>query len=209
MEKQNFTIEVVVLHRRMYGAMRKLMMVNKVERISLFTNDQASVVHFDYERSAVAHEVDTIGLFDDIVKVHLKDSGAHEDIWESIGLGSDVVYGSIDLLYNSLFEAVATCCQFVSFTYKGRLYVGRYVMAKDSGREPLREAILVLPSSLREAFGTDSPLDRTFADKVVFKVMDGTLCDRIACDRINGFSLLFTEELNLSLPYNELCNVLK
>lgn len=209
MERQDFILKVCRLHNEIYKAMRELMIVNKVNRITPFRNDSAAVIHFDYERSALAHPVDAIGLFDNTVKVHIKDSENHEDAWEFIGLSSDVVYGSIAPLYNCLYEAVATCCQLVSFTYQGERYKGRYVMAGDLGVLTPREAVFVLPSSLREAFGTDSPLDRTFADKVVFKEIDETLLDRIACDVINGFSLLFTEEANLSLPYNELCDELK
>ena len=187
MQKIDFTEMVICLHKQIVDAIVKLLEDSKLEFISFLGSDAAEV-YFDWDGSVACLKVDGVGFVDGTLSVHIQDAEYSDEEWEPVGLGSDVVYCTIDTVYDCLYRAVSACCDPVYFAYNGAKYALRYVQPKDVGlsNEVTEEVILVSPKSLNDAIQENGDGGNALDSQIYF----------------------YTDDEDLALPYPELCKVL-
>ena len=82
------------------------MVSHGLERMS-FVGDETADVYYDYDGFVARERVDFIVIENQKVKLHLLDADCEEESWEYIGLSSEVVYCTIDTVYNCLFDILS------------------------------------------------------------------------------------------------------
>ena len=188
MEKIRFTEQIVNLHQRMCSAIYGLMVSHGLERMS-FVGDETADVYYDYDGFVARERVDFIVIENQKVKLHLLDADCEEESWEYIGLSSEVVYCTIDTVYNCLYKAIETCCYPVHVVYDSTKYALRRVQPRDVGLDIKVEDgyILIGPKSLAERLEADNATGNFLDEQIYY----------------------FTDDENLSLSYPLLCQKLK
>ena len=169
MEMNSFSEEVKNLHHRIFDAIANLLEQNNLERIS-FLGAETAEVYFDWDGSVACLKVDGVGFVDGALSVHVQDADCSEEEWEPIGLGSEVVYCTIDSVHDCTYKAVSACCLPQTFAYNGKKYICRYVQPKDVGLsdEVSEDVILIGPKSLDDALRKDGAQDNCIDRKVYF-----------------------------------------
>ena len=188
MEKNSFSEEVKNLHHRIFDAIANLLEQNKLERIS-FLGAETAEVYFDWDGSVACLKVDGVGFVDGALSVHVQDADCSEEEWEPIGLGSEVVYCTIDSVYDCAHKAVSVCCLPQKLAYNGKIYACRYVQPRDVGLsdEVSEVVLLIAPKSLDDALRKEGAQDNILDRGVYF----------------------YADDCDLALPYHLLCEALK
>lgn len=193
MKKIDFFHEKRDLHRKMYEAIKQLVLMTKEGIVNIDNSDECldrAYAYFEPDGYSSVNGVLVDAVkFDGCLKVHNEDfSSTSEYTWYSIGEGSNVVWCSIDTVYDAVWNAVINSDGFELIRHGETKYLCRYVHSSEVGITDIDDNILIAPESLLDAINVDCGGEKEEIDSKVYYYAKDDIMD---------------------LPYKEFCNKLK
>lgn len=193
MKKIDFFHEKRDLHRKMYEAIKQLVLMTKEGIVNIDNSDECldrAYAYFEPDGYSSVNGVLVDAVkFDGCLKVHNEDfSSTSEYTWYSIGEGSNVVWCSIDTVYDAVWNAVINSDGFELIRHGETKYLCRYVHSSEVGITDIDDNILIAPESLLDAINVDCGGEKDEIDSKVYYYAKDDIMD---------------------LPYKEFCNKLK
>ena len=193
MKKIDFFYEKRDLHRKMYDAIKRLVLMTKDGIVKIDNSDEYCFTAYAYFEpdgysSVNGVEVDAV-RYDRRLEVH--DDGfsmENEFSWYGVGEGSDVVWCSIDTIYDAVWNAIVNSDGFELIEHGESKYLCRYVHSHDVGITDIDDDILIAPEALLDSINV---LDHGENEKIDKKVY------------------YYTNDDLMDLPYKEFCDKLK
>ena len=193
MKKIDFFYEKRDLHRKMYEAIKQLVLMTKEGIVDIDNSDGCLDRAYAYFEPDGYSSVNGVLIdevkFDGCLKVHNEDfSSKSEYAWYCIGEGSDVVWCTIDSIYDAVWNAIVSNDGFELIKHGETKYLCRYVHSSEVGITDIDDNILIAPESLLDAINVDCGGEKDEIDSKVYYYAKDDIMD---------------------LPYKEFCNKLK
>lgn len=193
MKKIDFFHEKRDLHRKMYEAIKQLVLMTKEGIVDIDNSDDCLDRAYAYFEPDGYSSVNGIMVdavkFDGCLKVHNEDfSSRSEYTWYCIGEGSNVVWCTIDSIYDAVWNAVINNDGFELIKHGEVKYLCRCVHSSEVGITDIDEDILIAPESLLDAINVDCGGEKDEIDSKVYYYAKDDIMD---------------------LPYKEFCDKLK
>ena len=193
MEKIDFFYEKRGLHRKMYDAIAQLVKMTKNGIVEIDNSDDCMDRAYAYFEPDGYSSVN--GVMVDAVRydwrLEVHDDGfsmENEFSWYGVGEGSDVVWCSIDTIYDAVWNAIVNSDEFELIRHGKSDYLCRYVHSSEVGITDIDENILIAPESLLDSMNViDGGENNEIDDKVYYYASDDIM----------------------DLPYKEFCDKLK
>lgn len=194
MKKIDFFYEKRDLHRKMYEAIKQLVLMTKEGIVKIDNSDEYCFTAYAYFEpdgysSVNGIEVDAV-RYDGHLEVH--DSTMSMDcsdyFWYAIGEGSNVVWCTIDSIYDAVWDAIVKDDSFELIKHGEDKYLCRYVHSSEVGITDIDEDILIAPESLLDAINVDCGGEKDEIDSKVY---------------------YYAKDDIMHLPYKEFCEKLK
>lgn len=193
MKKIDFFYEKRDLHRKMYDAIKQLVLMTKDGIVEIDNSDDCidrAYAYFEPDgySSVYGFEVDAI-KYDECLVVHNEEFLTRDMYtWFYIGEGSDVVWCTIDSIYDSVWNAIVKNDGFELIKHGETKYLCRYVHSSEVGITDIDDDILIAPESLLDAINVDCGGEKEEIDNKVYYYAKDDIMD---------------------LPYKEFCDKLK
>ena len=153
MKKIDFFYEKRDLHRKMYDAIKQLVLMTKDGIVKINNSDEYCFTAYAYFEPDGYSSVNGVMVdavrYDGCLEVH--DDGfdmEYEFSWYAVGEGSDVVWCSIDSIYDSVWNAIIKSDGFELIKHGETQYLCRYVHSSEVGITDIDDNILIAPESL-------------------------------------------------------------
>ena len=193
MKKINFFYEKRNLHKRMYHAIAQLVRMTKDGIVKIDNSDEYCFTAYAYFEpdgysSVNGVEVDAV-RYDRRLEVH--DDGFYmenEFSWYGVGEGSNVVWCTIDSIYDAVWDAIVKDDGFELIKHGETKYLCRYVHSSEVGITDIDDNILIAPESLLDSINILDHGENEEIDKKVYYYANDDIMD---------------------LPYKEFCDKLK
>ena len=193
MKKIDFFYEKRDLHRKMYDAIKRLVLMTKDGIVKIDNSDEYCFTAYAYFEpdgysSVNGVEVDAV-RYDRRLEVHDDGFGMENEFsWYSVGEGSNVVWCTIDSIYDSVWDAIVKDDGFELIKHGETKYLCRYVHSSEVGITDIDDNILIAPESLLDAINVDCGGEKEEIDNKVYYYAKDDIMD---------------------LPYKEFCDKLK
>ena len=155
MKKIDFYFDKRDLHRKMYDAIAQLVKMTK-DGIIKFDNDELEYRAYAYFEFDGYSSVDGVTLdavrYNGRLEVH-NDMYSMENgySWYTVGEVSNVVWCTIDSIYDAVWDAITNSDEFELISHGGSDYLCRYVHSSEVGITDIDENILIAPESLLDS----------------------------------------------------------
>ena len=171
MKKIDFFHEKRDLHRKMYEAIKQLVLMTKEGIVDIDNSDECldrAYAYFEPDgyNSVNGVEIDAV-RYDGRLGVHDSTVGmdCSDYFWYAIGEGSDVVWCTIDSIYDAVWNAVINSDGFELIKHGETKYLCRYVHSSEVGITDIDDDILIAPESLLDSInvlcgGEDEEVDK-------------------------------------------------
>lgn len=193
MEKIDFFYEKRDLHRKMYDAIAQLVKMTKNRIVEIDNSDDCidrAYAYFEPDGYSSVNGVMVDAVrYDWRLEVH--DDGFYmenEFSWYSVGEDSNVVWCSIDTIYDSVWNAIVNSDDFELIKHGESEYLCRYVHSHEVGIMDIDDDILIAPEALLDSINVLGHGENEEIDKKVYYYANDDLMD---------------------LPYKEFCDKLK
>ena len=193
MKKIDFFYEKRDLHRKMYDAIKQLVLMTKDGIVKINNSDEYCFTAYAYFEPDGYSSVNGVMVdavrYDGCLEVH--DDGfdiESQFSWFAIGEGSDVVWCTIDSIYDSVWNAIVKDDGFELIKHGETKYLCRYVHSYDVGITDIDDNILIAPESLLDSINVLDHGENEEIDKKVYYYASDDIMD---------------------LPYKEFCDKLK
>ena len=160
MKKIDFFYEKRDLHRKMYDAIKQLVLMTKDGIVKINNSDEYCFTAYAYFEPDGYSSVNGVMVdavrYDGCLEVH--DDGfdiESQFSWFAIGEGSDVVWCTIDSIYDSVWNAIVKDDGFELIKHGETKYLCRYVHSSEVGITDIDDDILIAPESLLDAINVD------------------------------------------------------
>ena len=193
MKKIDFFYEKRDLHRKMFNAIAQLVRMTKDGIVKIDNSDEYCFTAYAYFEpdgysSVNGVEVDAV-RYDRRLEVHDDGFGMENEFsWYSVGEGSNVVWCTIDSIYDSVWDAIVKDDGFELIKHGETKYLCRYVHSSEVGITDIDDDILIAPESLLDAINVDCGGEKEEIDNKVYYYAKDDIMD---------------------LPYKEFCDKLK
>ena len=193
MNKIDFFYEKRDLHRKMYDAISQLVRMTKNGIVEIDNSDDCldrAYAYFEPDGYSSVNGVMVDAVrYDGHLEVHDDGFGMEcEFSWYAVGEGSNVVWCSIDTIYDAVWNAIVSSDEFELIKHGESDYLCRYVHSSDVGITDIDDDILIAPEALLDSINVlDGGENEEIDNKVYY----------YASDDIMG------------LPYKEFCDKLK
>lgn len=194
MKKIDFFHEKRDLHRKMYEAIKQLVLMTKEGIVDIDNSDECldrAYAYFEPDgyNSVNGVEIDAV-RYDGRLGVHDSTVGmdCSDYFWYAIGEGSDVVWCTIDSIYDAVWNAVINSDGFELIKHGETKYLCRYVHSSEVGITDIDDDILIAPQSLLDSINVLCGGEDEEIDKKVYYYANDNIMD---------------------LPYKEFCEKLK
>ena len=193
MKKIDFFYEKRDLHRKMYEAIKQLVLMTKEGAVDIDNSDgclDRAYAYFEPDGYSSVNGVLVDAVeFDGCLKVHNEDFRSMSGYtWYSIGEGSDVVWCTIDSIYDAVWNAIIKSDGFELIKHGETKYLCRYVHSSEVGITDIDDNILIAPQSLLDSINVLCGGEDEEVDKKVYYYANDDIMD---------------------LPYKEFCKKLK
>ena len=193
MKKIDFFYEKRDLHRKMYNAIAQLVRMTKNGIVEIDNSDDCLDRAYAYFEPDGYSSVN--GVMVDAVR-HDRRLEVHDDVfsmenefsWYGISEGSNVVWCSIDTIYDAVWNAIVNSDGFELIKHGGSKYLCRYVHSHDVGITDIDDDILIAPEALLDSINVLDHGENEEIDKKVYYYASDDIMD---------------------LPYKEFCDKLK
>ena len=193
MKKIDFFYEKRDLHRKMFNAIAQLVRMTKDGIVKIDNSDEYCFTAYAYFEPDGYSSVNGVMVdavrYDGCLEVH--DDGfdiESQFSWFAIGEGSDVVWCTIDSIYDSVWNAIVKDDGFELIKHGETKYLCRYVHSSEVGITDIDDDILIAPESLLDAINVDCGGEKEEIDNKVYYYAKDDIMD---------------------LPYKEFCKKLK
>ena len=193
MKKIDFFYEKRDLHRKMYDAIKQLVLMTKDGIVKINNSDEYCFTAYAYFEPDGYSSVNGVMVdavrYDGCLEVH--DDGfdiESQFSWFAIGEGSDVVWCTIDSIYDSVWNAIVKDDGFELIKHGETKYLCRYVHSSEVGITDIDDNILIAPESLLYSM----------------KYEYGS-----AVENIDNRVYYYAKDDIMDLPYKEFCDKLK
>ena len=193
MKKIDFFYEKRDLHRKMYDAIKQLVLMTKDGIVKINNSDEYCFTAYAYFEPDGYSSVNGVMVdavrYDGCLEVH--DDGFDIDSqfsWFAVGEGSDVVWCTIDSIYDSVWNAIVKDDGFELIKHGETKYLCRYVHSSEVGITDIDDNILIAPESLLYSM----------------KYEYGS-----AVENIDNRVYYYAKDDIMDLPYKEFCDKLK
>ena len=193
MNKIDFFYAKRDLHRKMYEAIKQLVLMTKEGIVEIDNSDDCldrAYAYFEPDgySSVYGFEVDAV-RYDGWLAVHSEEFSSRDKYtWFYIGENSDAVWCSIDTIYDAVWNAIVNSDGFELIKHGEVKYLCRYVHSSEVGITDIDEDILIAPESLLDAINVDCGGWKDEIDNKVYYYAKDDIMD---------------------LPYKEFCKKLK
>ena len=193
MKKIYFYQEKRDLHRKMYNTIAQLVRMTKNGIVEIDNSDDCldrAYAYFEPDGYSSVHgfEVDAV-RYDGWLAVHNEEFSSRDKYtWFYIGENSDVVWCSIDTIYDAVWNAIVNSDDFELIKHGESKYLCRYVHSYDVGITDIDDNILIAPEALLDSINVLDGGENEEIDKKVYYYASDDLMD---------------------LPYKEFCDKLK
>lgn len=193
MKKIYFYQEKRDLHRKMYNAIAQLVRMTKNGIVEIDNSDDCldrAYAYFEPDGYSSVHgfEVDAV-RYDGWLAVHNEEFSSRDKYtWFYIGENSDVVWCSIDTIYDAVWNAIVNSDDFELIKHGESKYLCRYVHSYDVGITDIDDNILIAPEALLDSINILDHGENEEIDKKVYYYASDDIMD---------------------LPYKEFCDKLK
>ena len=193
MKKIDFYPEKRDLHKKMYHAIAQLVKMTKNGIVEIDNSDDCidrAYAYFEPDgySSVYGFEVDAV-KYDKCLVVHNEEFLTRDMYtWFYIGEGSDVVWCSIDTIYDAVWNAIVNSDDFKLIKHGESKYLCRYVHSHDVGITDIDDDILIAPEALLDSINVLDHGENEEIDKKVYYYASDDIMD---------------------LPYKEFCDKLK
>ena len=193
MEKIDFFYEKRDLHKKMYNAIAQLVKMTKNGIVEIDNSDDCldrAYAYFEPDGYSSVNGVMVDAVrYDGHLEVHDDGFGMEcEFSWYAVGEGSNVVWCSIDTIYDAVWNAIVNSDGFELIKHGESDYLCRYVHSSEVGITDIDDDILIAPEALLDSINVlDGGENEEIDNKVYY----------YASDDIMG------------LPYKEFCDKLK
>lgn len=193
MKKIDFYREKRDLHKKMYDAIAQLVRMTKNGIVEIDNSDECldrAYAYFETDgySSVYGFEVDAV-KYDKCLVVHNEEFLTRDMYtWFYIGEGSDVVWCSIDTIYDAVWNAIVNSDGFELISHGGSDYLCRYVHSSEVGITDIDDDILIAPEALLDSINVLDHGENEEIDKKVYYYANDDIMD---------------------LPYKEFCDKLK
>ena len=193
MEKIDFYPEKRDLHRKMYDAIAQLVKMTKNGIVEIDNSDDCidrAYAYFEPDGYSSVNGVMVDAVrYDWRLEVHDDGFGMENEFsWYSVGEGSNVVWCTIDSIYDSVWDAIVKDDGFELIKHGETKYLCRYVHSSEVGITDIDDDILIAPESLLDAINVDCGGEKEEIDNKVYYYAKDDIMD---------------------LPYKEFCDKLK
>ena len=193
MEKIDFFYEKRDLHRKMFNAIKELVRMTKNGLVEIDNSDDCldrAYAYFEPDGYSSVNGVMVDAVrYDWRLEVH--DDGfsmENEFSWYGVGEGSDVVWCSIDTIYDAVWNAIVNSDGFELIKHGESEYLCRYVHSHEVGIMDIDDDILIAPEALLDSINVLDHGENEKIDKKVYYYASDDIMD---------------------LPYKEFCDKLK
>ena len=193
MKKIDFFYEKRDLHRKMYDAIKQLVLMTKDGIVKINNSDEYCFTAYAYFEPDGYSSVNGVMVdavrYDGCLEVH--DDGfdiESQFSWFAIGEGSDGVGCTIDSIYDSVWNAIVKDDGFELIKHGETKYLCRYVHSSEVGITDIDDNILIAPESLLYSM----------------KYEYGS-----AVENIDNRVYYYAKDDIMDLPYKEFCDKLK
>ena len=193
MKKIDFFYEKRDLHRKMFNAIKELVRMTKNGIVEIDNSDDCldrAYAYFEPDGYSSVNGVMVDAVrYDWRLEVH--DDGfsmENEFSWYSVGEGSNVVWCSIDTIYDAVWNAIVNSDGFELIKHGESEYLCRYVHSHEVGITDIDDDILIAPEALLDSINVLDHGENEEIDKKVYYYADDEIID---------------------LPYKEFCDKLK
>ena len=193
MKKIDFFYEKRDLHRKMYEAIKQLVLMTKDGIVKINNSDEYCFTAYAYFEPDGYSSVNGVMVdavrYDGCLEVH--DDGfdiESQFSWFAIGEGSDVVWCTIDSIYDSVWNAIVKDDGFELIKHGETKYLCRYVHSSEVGITDIDDDILIAPESLLYSM----------------KYEYGSVVENI-----DNKVYYYAKDDIMDLPYKEFCDKLK
>ena len=193
MKKIDFFHEKRDLHRKMYDAIAQLVKMTKNGIVEIDNSDDCigrAYAYFEPDGYSSVNGVMVDAVrYDGYLEVH-DDVFCMEDefSWYGVGEGSDVVWCSIDTIYDAVWNAIVNSDGFELIRHGESEYLCRYVHSYEVGITDIDDDILIAPEALLDSINVLDHGENEEIDKKVYYYASDDIMD---------------------LPYKEFCGKLK
>ena len=193
MKKIDFFYEKRDLHKKMYHAIAQLVKMTKNGIVEIGNSDDCidrAYAYFEPDgySSVYGFEVDAV-KYDGFLTVHNEDFPTRDTYtWFYIDGDSDVVWCSIDTIYDAVWNAIVNSDGFELIEHGESKYLCRYVHSHDVGITDIDDDILIAPEALLDSINVLDHGENEEIDKKVYYYASDDIMD---------------------LPYKEFCDKLK
>lgn len=193
MKKIDFFYEKRDLHRKMFNAIKELVRMTKNGIVEIDNSDDCldrAYAYFEPDGYSSVNGVMVDAVrYDWRLEVH--DDGfsmENEFSWYGVGEGSDVVWCSIETIYDAVWNAIVNSDGFELIKHGESEYLCRYVHSHDVGITDIDDDILIAPEALLDSINVLDHGENEEIDKKVYYYASDDIMD---------------------LPYKEFCDKLK
>ena len=193
MKKIDFFYEKRNLHKRMYHAIAQLVRMTKNGIVEIDNSDDCidrAYAYFEPDgySSVNGVEVDAV-RYDRRLEVHDDVFYMENEFsWYGVGEGSNVVWCSIDTIYDAVWNSIVNSDGFELIKHGESEYLCRYVHSHEVGITDIDDDILIAPEALLDSINVLDGGENEEIDKKVYYYANDDLMD---------------------LPYKEFCDKLK
>ena len=193
MKKIDFFYEKRDLHRKMFNAIKELVRMTKNGIVEIDNSDDCldrAYAYFEPDGYSSVNGVMVDAVrYDWRLEVHDDGFGMENEFsWYSVGEGSNVVWCTIDSIYDAVWDAIVKDDGFELIKHGETKYLCRYVHSSEVGITDIDDDILIAPESLLDAINVDCGGEKEEIDKKVYYYANDDIMD---------------------LPYKEFCDKLK
>ena len=193
MKKIDFFYEKRDLHRKMFNAIKELVRMTKNGIVEIDNSDDCldrAYAYFEPDGYSSVNGVMVDAVrYDWRLEVHDDVFGMENEFsWYSVGEGSNVVWCSIDTIYDAVWNAIVNSDSFELIRHGESEYLCRYVHSHEVGITDIDDDILIAPEALLDSINVLDGGENEEIDKKVYYYANDDLMD---------------------LPYKEFCDKLK
>ena len=193
MKKIDFFYEKRDLHRKMFNAIKELVRMTKNGIVEIGNSDDCldrAYAYFEPDGYSSVNGVMVDAVrYDGFLTVHNEDFPTRDTYtWFYIDGDSDVVWCSIDTIYDAVWNAIVNSDGFELIEHGESKYLCRYVHSHDVGITDIDDDILIAPEALLDSINVLDHGENEEIDKKVYYYASDEIMD---------------------LPYKEFCDKLK
>ena len=193
MKKIDFFYEKRDLHRKMFNAIKELVRMTKNGIVEIDNSDDCldrAYAYFEPDGYSSVNGVMVDAVrYDWRLEVHDDGFGMENEFsWYSVGEGSNVVWCSIDTIYDAVWNAIVNSDGFELIRHGESEYLCRYVHSHEVGITDIDDDILIAPEALLDSINVLDGGENEEIDKKVYYYANDDIMD---------------------LPYKEFCDKLK